>query len=273
MGHDSNRAALAGNGSSTSELESFGVNPASFPAGLCVSLGSDGLPSLLKSAGMRIGVSKGKSLADHSRTAVLRTGLRVPVRAAMKRASCVITISSFANLVSGTDDALAVAGVSFVAQAGAATPGDATFQAATSNAATATSLATQINAHATASAKVYAVASSATVTLYSVVAGVGSTGTGNDIAVAYTDNDTNVGITITGLSGGKLSGGSDTYSDIAYVTKGAKMYINDTTGEADIAMSGFSTISDATYMDAPKIGITEDGTEVAAVIVDMPGGL
>ena len=274
MGHDSNRCALAGTGSSTSELESFAVDPANFPAGLCVSMASTGLPSLLKSAGMRMGVSKGKPLADHSQTAILRTGLRVPVKAAMKRATGVVTISSYANLVSGTDDALDVAGVSFVAQAGAATPGDATFQAATSNNATAVSLAAQINAHATASTKVYAVVtSSGVVTLYAVTAGVGSTGTGNDVAVAYTDNDTNVGITLSGLSGGKLSGGSDTYSDIAYVTKGAKMYINDVTGEADIAMSGFSTISDATYMDAPKIGIAEDGSEVAAVIVDMTGGL
>jgi len=42
-----------------------------------------------------------------------------------------------------------VAGVVFVAQAGAVTPGDATFQAATSNSATATSLSSQINAHPT----------------------------------------------------------------------------------------------------------------------------
>ncbi len=255
-------------------VECYAVDPASFPAGVCVSLGSDGLPSLLASAGMRIGVSLGKSLSDTSRTSILNAGLRVPVLAHKKRASGVVTISSYANLVSGTDDALAVAGVSFVAQAGAATLGTATFQAATSNAATATSLAAQINSHATASLKVYAVASSATVTLYSVEDGVGSTGTGNDIAVAYTDNDTNVGLTLSGLSGGKLSGGSDTVASLAFAVAGQKMYINNVTGKADVAMTGFSTISDATYVISPiKTGVDEAGDDVAAVLVDMQGGL
>lgn len=273
MSQDATKVALAGAGSNVKDIESFNDDPANFLAGSVVSLASTGLLSLLSSAGMRIGVSRGKSLSDHKKTAVQRAGLRVPVLASYKRASAVVTISSYANLVSGTDDALAVGGVSFVAQAGAATLGQATFQAATSNDATATSLAAQINAHATTAALVYAVASAATVTIYSLVAGVGSTGTGNDIAVAYTDNDTNVGITIAGLSGGKLAGGLDTVAGIDYVTVGAKMYINNSTGKADVAMSGFSTVSDAVYAATPKTGIAEDGSEVAAVIVDMQGGL
>ena len=274
MGQDLTKVVLAGSGSSTSELESFAVDPANFPAGLAVCMASTGLPSLLKSAGFRMGVSKGRSLADHSKTAVLRTGLRVPVRCAYKRASGVITISSYANLVSGTDDAVTIGGQAFTAQAGAATPGDPTFQAATSNAATATSLAAQINAHAATAAKVYAVVtSSGVVTVYSVVAGVGSTGTGNDIGLTYTDNDTNVGIVLSGLSSNKLSGGSDTYTDMAHVVIGAKVYFNDFTGEADAAMSGFSSISDAVYAAGPKQGITESDTLVGAAIVDMTGGL
>lgn len=164
--HNAAKVLLGAVLSSAKNLSCFDSDPASFPAGKAVSLASTGGLSLLASAGMRVGISAGKSLSDTKKTAVVRDGESVPIRAHLKRASCVVTISSYANLVSGTDDALAVAGVSFVAQAGAATPGDATFQAATSNAATATSLAAQINAHATASAKVYAVASSATVTLY-----------------------------------------------------------------------------------------------------------
>lgn len=271
--HNASQVKLGTSRSSAKDITSHDVDPASFPAGLAVSMGSDGKPSLLKSAGMRMGVSMGKSLSDHKKTAVLRTGEQVPMRAALKRATGTVTITSYANLVSGTDDALSIAGVSFVAQAGAATPGDATFQAATSNDATATSLAAQINAHATAKTKVYAVAASAVVTLYAVTAGVGSTGTGNDVAVAYTDNDTNVGLTLGGLTGGKLSGGSDTISDIAYIAVGAKAYINDFTGELDIAMSGISTISDATYVSEELTGIDESGNSVAAAIVDMPGGL
>lgn len=271
---DTTRVALAGHASSMDELKSYAVDPASFPAGQCVSMGSDGLPSLLKSAGFRFGVSKGTSLSDHKKTAILLTGKNVSIRATLKRASGVVTISSYANLVSGTDDALTVAGTAFTAQAGAVTPGGATFQAATSNAATATSLAAQINAHATVSLVVYAiVTSSGVVTIYSVVEGVGSTATGNDIGLTYTDNDSNIGITLSGLTSNKLSGGSATYSDIAYATVGSKMYINDITGKADIGLTGVSTITDAVYVAAPKIGIMEDGSEVAAVIVDMQGSL
>lgn len=273
MAHDANKVVLGSTVSSVKDVSQHGSDPASFPAGLAVSLDSNGALSLLKSNGPRIGVSLGRSLSDHKKTAVCRDGLGVPLRAALKRATGTVTITSYENLVSGTEDALAVAGVSFVAQAGAATPGDATFQAATSNDATATSLAAQINAHATASAKVYAVASSAVVTLYAVTAGAGSTGTGNDVAVAYTDNDTNVGLTLSGLSAGKLSGGSDTISAIAYATLGAKVYINDITGEADVAMTGFTTLSDAVYASIEKEGIDEDGNSVAVVLVDIPGGL
>lgn len=272
MGQDSTKVVLASAGSNHKDIANFAVDPASFLAGYCVSLGSDGLPSLLKSAGMRFGVSRGKSLSDHKKTAIQQAGLRVPVAAALKRSTGIITVSSYANLLTTTPDTVTVGATAFTAQSGAATPGDATFRAATDNAATAVSLAAQINAHATASTLVYAVVtSSGVVTLYSKIKGAA---TGHDVALAYADNGGgNIGIVLSGLSSGKLTGGSNTVSDMAYVVIGAKMYINDVTGEADIALSGFSTISDATYASGPKTGIAEDGSEVAAVIVDMQGGL
>lgn len=273
--HDATKVLLGVPLSSPKDVAIYDSDPATFLAGLAVRQSSTVKQlTLAKSGGMWAGISLGKSESDTKKTSVALDGLQVPMRAHLKRATGVITISSYANLVSGTDDSVSIAGTAFTAQAGAATPGDATFQAATSNAATATSLAAQINAHATVSLKVYAVVtSSGVVTLYSVAEGVGSTGTGNDIAVAYTDNDTNVGITLSGLSGGKMSGGSDTISDIAYISKGAKAYINDATGKADIAMSGFSTISDAMYVSEELNGIDESGNTVAAVLVDMQGGL
>jgi hypothetical protein len=271
MGHDSSKVLLGTTQSSAKDVSSHGSDPATFLAGLCVSLASTGALSLLKSAGMRIGVSLGKDLSDASRTAVCRTGEKVPVRAELKRASASVVITNYANLVSGTDDVITVGATAFTAQAGASTPGQAHFTAATSNDATATSLAAQINAHATASTKVYAVASSATVTLYAKTAGVGDGATtGNSVALSYTDNDTNVGATV---SGANLSGGSDTVSDIAYVAIGAKMYINDVSGKADMNISGFTTVSDAVYQSLELTGIDESGNEVAAVLVDMPGGL
>jgi len=278
MAQDSTKLVMGSTLSSVMESECFNVDPANFPAGVCVSMASTGLPSLLKSAGFRMGVSLGKSQSDHKKTSICRTGLKVPVLASLKRSTGVITITNYANLVSGTDDVITVGATAFTAQAGAATLGDPTFRAATDNATTATSLATQINAHAVASTKVYAVASSATVTLYSVVEGAG---TGHDVALSYTDNDTNIGATV---SGAALTGGSNTISaaNLAYAVDGAKMYINDTTGKADIAITGFTTVSDAVYRNAWSngtdsnpvfTGIAEDGSEVAAVLVDMQGSL
>lgn len=120
------------------------------------------------------------------------------------QAQGVATITSYANLVSGTADSISVAGVVFTAQAGAAVPGAATFQAATSNDLTAASLAAQINAHATTSALVVATVLAGVVTVKAKEAGWG----GNSIAMAYTNGDANVGATLSGLSGGNLSGGA-----------------------------------------------------------------
>lgn len=123
-----------------------------------------------------------------------------------------ITITSYANLVSGTDDSVGVNGTTFTAQVGAATPGTGTFQAATSNNATATSLAAQINAHATVSLVVRARAVNAIVYITAIHGGTA----GNSIALAYTDNDTNIGAT---KSGTVLSGGAAPNPDEYAATK------------------------------------------------------
>lgn len=273
--HDATVALMGVPLSSPRDVAIYDSDPATFLAGLAVRQSSTvKVLTLAKSGGSWAGVSLGRSLSDHKKTSVAIDGLGVPMLASLKRATGIITISSYANLVSGTDDAITIAGTAFTAQAGAATPGDATFQAVTNNNTTAVSLAAQVNAHATVSLVVYAVVtSSGVVTLYSVVDGVGSTGTGNDIAVTYTDNDTNVGAVLSGLSGGKMSGGSATISDIAYISKGAKAYINDATGKLDIAMTGFSTVSDAMYVSEELNGLNESGATVAAAYVDMQGGL
>lgn len=265
---DSSKVLMGSTASSDRNAsEVFASDPATFLAGLAVRRKSDSTLSVAKADGEWAGVSLGRSLSNHKKTAVLRCGLSVPMLAELKRARCTVTISSYANLVSGTPDTLAVAGVTFTAQSSAVTLGQATFRAATSNNATATSLAAQINAHATASALVIAVASNATVKIYAKSGGAA----GNDIAVAYTDNDTNVGITIAGLSGGKLDLGSDSPADINYATHGSAVYVNDSTGKADI--SDLGTVSGAIYKEAPLTGIDEDGNSVGAVLVDMVGGL
>ncbi len=267
---DSTRVLLGVGASSDKNVTQFDSDPATFLAGLAVRMKDDSTLSVTKADGPWVGVSFGKSLSDIKKTAVARCGLKIPVRMALKRATGVITISSYANLVSGTDDSITLSGTTFTAQAGAVTPGGATFQAATGNNETAASLAAQINAHATVSLKVFAVAALAVVTVYSKVAGVGSTGTGNDIGLTYTDNDTNVGIVLSGLSSNKLSGGSNAVT-AGPAVKGASVYFNDATGEADHA--AFGTISNAVYVSAGLTGMTEDSTEVGAAYVDMSGGL
>jgi hypothetical protein len=267
--HNASKVLLGSSLSSAKEVSVHDSDPATFLAGLVVRAHSVA-NQLSLTAGFKIGVSMGRSLSDSKKTSVLRTGEAVPIRASLKRSTGVITVTNVANLVSGTDDSVTVGATVFTAQAGAATPGDATFQASGTTTDTALSLATQINAHATASTLVHAVAAAAVVTLYSKIEGAA---TGHDVAVAYTDNDTNVGITLSGLSGGKLTGGSNTISDIAYIAKGAKAYINDVTGKLDIAMSGYSTVSDAVYVSEELDGEDEDGNTVAAALVDMPGGL
>lgn len=118
-------------------------------------------------------------------------------------AAGLVTITSYANLVDSGDDTVTVGATVFTAQAGAATPGDATFQAATSEAATATSLAAQINAHATAGSLVRATAIGAVVVITALHGGTD----GNSIALAYSDEGTaTVGATV---SGSNLDGGTD----------------------------------------------------------------
>ena len=79
MGHDDSKVVMAAALSNHKDITNFDVDPAGFPAGVFVSLASTGLPSLLKSAGMRYGVSRGKSLCDTKQTAIQQAGLRVPV--------------------------------------------------------------------------------------------------------------------------------------------------------------------------------------------------
>ena len=261
MGHDTSKCVMGAPQVSGWVATDHAGAPATYLAGLAVRQGESAL-SLLKTAGSWIGVSLGKSLSSHDKTSILRTGRRVPMLIERQPARGIVTITSYANLVSGTDDALAIGATSFVAQAGAATPGDATFQAATGNNETAASLAAQINAHATAGALVRATAVAAVVTLTAI----NNSTAADTIGLVYTDNDTNIGLTV---SAATLTDSDDTAD---WLVLGAKAYISDTTGKVDDPNSN-ATVSDAVIASALITGIQEDGTEAYAVLVDMPGGL
>lgn len=121
------------------------------------------------------------------------------------QATGTVTISDYSHLLTSTPDTITVANIVFTAQSAAVTLGTTTFRAATSNNATAISLAAQINAHATTSLLVTAVATGAAVLITSIEAG----SSGNNIAVSYADNGGggNIGAVLSGLVDGKLSGG------------------------------------------------------------------
>lgn len=267
MSQDATKTLLGATKSSDKEVTVYSSDPATYLAGLAVRISSAGLLGLTKSTGEWAGISLGKSLSDTKKTSVVRCGMGVPVKLALKRASGVITITNYANLVSGTDDTVTVAGVVFTAQAGAASPGAATFQAASSNANTAESLKVQINAHATAGALVRAQRSGAIVTVYAIVEGVA----GNALTLDYTDNDANIGATISNTT---LENGSDSYDDIDYLTIGGQVYIDDYLGKATDGAILNTTVSNAVYVsDEVLSGVTEAGTLVPVAIVDMVGGL
>ncbi len=238
-------------------------DPTTFLAGLVVRRSTTGALQLASDAvAARIGISLGPDLNNlTTKTVVCRTGNRVPIRLKDEsvKATGTVTVTSYANLVSGTDDAIAVAGVSFVAQAGAATLGQATFQAATSNNATAASLAAQINAHATANLSVVATVLNAVVTLTAVEYGED----GNAITLAYTDNDTNIGATV---SGAVLSGGED---DFDWIVIGGTVKTSATTGEA----TEDGDDSNAVFLTGPLTGVYSDGTTCKVAYVDMGSGM
>lgn len=260
---DATKVAMGSTYSSDKAISEYAGSPATFLAGIAVRRKSDNTLSVAVGDGQWLGVSLGKSLSDISKTAVCRAGLRVPVLLESKPAYGEVEITSYANLVSGTDDVVTIGATAFTATDGAVTPGAATFDARTSNEATATSLAAQINAHATAGALVEAVAVGAVVEIRAKA----NTTAGNTIVLTYTDNDTNVGATVTGS--GTLEDGGDAPD---FVTVGEKVYFSDTTGKADDGNSD-ATISDAVYVSGVLTGIDESGNEVYAALVDMPGGL
>ena len=118
-------------------------------------------------------------------------------------ANGIATITDYSNLVSGSHDIITIGGVAFTAQPTAVVSGEATFQASTSNNATATSLANQINAHSTTKNLVLAEVNGAIITITAKNAG----SSGNNIGLTYTSHGS-AGLTLTGITNNKLDGGA-----------------------------------------------------------------
>ncbi len=263
MAHDETKALMGSTGSTSKDgTEVFDVDPATYLAGLAVRRTSGNSLSVTKSAGRWVGVSLGRNLSDCKKTTVLKSGLQVPVLLDAQPARGVVEITSYADLLVTAADTLKVGATTFTAQSGAVSHGGATFRAASSNDATATSLADQINFHATAGAAFVAVAVGPVVT----ITAKNNATLGSSIDLVYTDNGSEIGLTVDDVT---FTGGND---DADFVVLGSNVYFSDTTGKADDPESG-ATISNAVYVSGVMTGIQEDGTEALCAMVDMAGGL
>lgn len=79
MSHSASTIYMGSGQSKTRTVDNYAGDPATFPAGLCVHLKSDGTLSLAAADGSKLGISMGRSLSDTKRVAVARKGLRIPV--------------------------------------------------------------------------------------------------------------------------------------------------------------------------------------------------
>lgn len=77
--HDASKVLMGSHGSSDFLASPYAADPASFPAGRAVRGKNDGGLSLISTDGSLVGVSMGKSLSDHKKTSVCRSGNRVPL--------------------------------------------------------------------------------------------------------------------------------------------------------------------------------------------------
>ena len=79
MSHSATTVYMGNIGSNIKQVDNWAADPATFKAGLCGHLKSDGTVSLAAADGSKIGISLGKSLSDTNRVPFARKGLRVPI--------------------------------------------------------------------------------------------------------------------------------------------------------------------------------------------------
>lgn len=79
MGHSATTVYMGSHRSSLIKVDNWAADPATFKAGMCGHLKSDGTVSLAASDGSKIGISMGRSLSDTKRTPFARRGVGVPI--------------------------------------------------------------------------------------------------------------------------------------------------------------------------------------------------
>jgi hypothetical protein len=78
--HSATKVMMGTTTSSFKNVDNLAGDPATFVAGLCVHLKSDGTLSLASADGSKLGISLGAALDGTKYTAICRKGLRVPIQ-------------------------------------------------------------------------------------------------------------------------------------------------------------------------------------------------
>lgn len=232
--HDATKVLMGSTQSSDKDVSTFPSDPASFPAGRAVRETSAGALSLSSGAGALVGVSLGKSLSDHKKTAVVRTGNRVPLELPgyaylVKDELTFHTKRNVAVSIEFLDDGLAAGSED------ASIAGDDTNGYVITLRMDALSTATQCKAALDADAGVLA----------------------------------QIETVITGTAGNTQAAFAEDAIDTAPVI-GAAVRVSNTTGKA-IYASG--TLTGACYASNVLTGIDEAAAEIPVAVIDMAGGL
>ena len=238
MPHDATKMLLGASRSSDKDVTCENADPASFPAGRAVRGKSDGTISLASGDGKLIGVSMGKSLSDHKKTAVARAGNLIPIEIAayltkgsltfVKKVTAVVNI---AFITGGT------AGSEVVAVTGDADAGYLISVSMDGGVSTATQMKTALDLSAPALALIET----------HIASGAGGTA--------------------------QAAFASDEIDAVAQPVIGAAVYVSNVTGKAMPALYG--AITGASYASGALDGISpDDGTTLYKVaLIDMAGGL
>ena len=200
------------------------------------------------------------------------------------QAQGVFTVSDFTHFTQSGIDTITINGVVLSAQTTPVIAGEATFQAATSNNATASSIVAQINAHATLKNIVIATLINNVITVKAKEAG----SSGNLITAVYTNNGGTAGGAWTGLVSGKLSGGDGLFlgtwsgvvgvssDDVAFletqavITKRTAFFGNATNGAKSMFFAFGKLLSSATWKNQQYVEMpVNDGIDTIAEALNL----
>ncbi len=244
MAHDASKVLLGSVPNSCKDVSREDADPASFPAGTAVRRSSTGgLVIADNSTAILIGVSCGKDLADTKKTAVARTGLKIPLTLTNQNAVLVEKDLTFTAVAAGVG-------------------GD--------------EITIEFLDTGTAGAEAVTV----TDTLISVSMEDGVS-TATQMKAALDGEPDALALITTAIAPGQGAVAQDAFAEEAladggapYVTLGGVVYVDSVTGFGVDSSDGQAVATGAIYACAAQLtGVKEDGTTSVVALVDMLGGL